>query len=49
MFDKLITFAEKKIKELEAQKLPKNSTRDNRRVGSLKAFNEMLTYMKTEK
>jgi len=46
MFKKLITFAEKRIKELQQMDLPINSTRDNARKGSLKAYEEMLTYMK---
>ena len=48
MWDKLITFAEKRIKELKAEKLPKNSHRDNQRIGSLKTYREMLVYMKNK-
>ena len=42
---KLIEFAKERIKELEAEKLPPNSTSDNRRKGAIKSYQEMLDYM----
>jgi len=44
--DKPITFAENRIKELKEMDLPVNSTRDNQRRGSIRAYEEMLNYMR---